>query len=181
MLNQTSLSVDDIPMPRIVKLIDNFIIRIGNVISWLSLLLIAAIVLQVILRYVFSSGLVIIEELQWHLYAIIVMSAVSYGVTKDIHVRMDLLYQKYSDRTKAWIDIFGLALFLLPLSLVLCTQGVDLVQASYAVNEKSVAPDGLPWRWLIKSVLPFTMALYALAGVSRIIRSFVFLFRKEED
>jgi TRAP-type mannitol/chloroaromatic compound transport system permease small subunit len=179
MSSQPSLSLADVPVPRIVEWIDKFILGFGRCVSWLSLALIASILLQVILRYAFDSGLVMLEELQWHLYAIIVMNAVSFGVTEDIHVRMDLLYQKHSDRTKVWINIFGLMFFLLPLTFVLFIKGVDMVQASYAVGESSVAPAGLPFRWLIKSLLPFSMALYALAAISRIIRSFAFLFRKE--
>jgi TRAP-type mannitol/chloroaromatic compound transport system permease small subunit len=174
------VSVDDAPTHRIIELIDHFILSSGRVISWLSLLLVAAIIIQVVLRYAFSSGLVALEELQWYLYAIVVMNAVAYGVTENIHVRMDLVYDSRSPKSKAWIDIAGLLLFALPLSLILCNHGFGFVADSFRVSEVSRAPEGLPWVWAIKAILPISMGLLALAVTSRLARNIIFVFRKEE-
>ena len=176
MSNSSSNPVNEMPTHRLVEMIDRFILLSGRGMALLSLPLLAIIVVQVILRYVFSSGLIILEELQWHLYAVLAMFAISFGVAEDIHIRMDLIYTSRSTKTKAWIDLIGMVVFALPLALVFCVSSFGLVEASYKVLEGSTSPGGLPYRWVIKSVLPISMGFYALAIFSRIIRVAIFLF-----
>lgn len=166
---------------RIIELIDNFILGLGSGISWLSFALVCVILVQVILRYVFSSGLVVLEELQWYLYAIVVMNAVAYGVSDDIHISMDLFYQKFSIRTQIIINLFGLIFFALPISLIFFVKGIEYTQASFAVGESSPSPEGLPCLWLIKAVMPISMFLYSLAVTSRIVHLFTCLFKKSGE
>ena len=113
---------------------------------------------------------------QWHLYAIVVMFGIPYGVVENSHIRMDLIYGGLSDRKKEWIEIFAQILFVMPFALILFLKGIDLVESAWRVNEGSASPGGLPWRWAIKSVLPTAMALYFLASVSRTVRAFYNLF-----
>lgn len=181
MSNSETGSVNEAQTHFFINLIDRFIIFIGRGIAWLSLPIIVIIVLQVILRYGFSRGLVALEEMQWHLYAILVIFAVAYGVTEDIHIRMDLLYQGFSIKTKTWVDLIGLTVFALPVALFLCVYGMELVQSSFHVLEGSAAPGGLPYRWIIKAVLPIGMGLYALSIASRIARIVIYIFCSMED
>lgn len=175
------LSVNEAPTHPIVAFVDRIILVSGRGIAWVSVPLIAAIVIQVILRYGFASGLVALEELQWYLYAILVMFAIAYGVTEDIHIRMDLIYQYRSIKAKTWIDLIGLTVFALPVAVVLCIYGMDLVEASFKVQEGSASPGGLPYRWIIKAVLPISMGLYAVSIISRIVRIVIYLFNRQED
>ena len=158
--------------------VDHFILGLGRKIAWLNLFCLLAILLQVTLRYVFSAGMVVLEEAQWHFYAIVVMMGISYGVIDDAHIRMDFFYIHYSDRKKAWIEVFGLLFFVLPLSLVLCINSLDFVESAWRVGEKSESPLGLPWRWAIKAVLPVSMAFYFAAGLSKLTRALNFLFQR---
>jgi TRAP-type mannitol/chloroaromatic compound transport system permease small subunit len=162
--------------PKFSILVDNFIRAIGHGISWLSIVLIVVILLQIILRYVFGMGQIFLEEAQWHLYAVVVMFGVSYGVVEDTHIRMDLIYGGLSHRKKEWIEIFAQVFFVMPFAMILFLKGVDLVGAAWRVNEGSASPGGIPWRWAIKSVLPISMAFYFLAAVSRTVRAFYNLF-----
>ncbi len=162
--------------PNFSIVIDRFIRTIGNGVSWLSVFLILVILTQIILRYVFGMGQIFLEEAQWHLYAIVVMFGIPYGIVKDSHIRMDLIYGGLSDRKKEWIEIFAQLLFVMPFALILFLKGVDLVESAWRVNEGSASPGGIPWRWAIKSVLPITMAFYFLASVSRMVRAFHNLF-----
>ncbi|MCW9033568.1 MAG: TRAP transporter small permease subunit [Alphaproteobacteria bacterium] len=161
----------------IADAIDNFIRSIGHVVCWVNGLLIFIIILQVVLRYGFNSGVVMIEELQWHFYAIGVMFGVAYAQVNDAHIRVDILHMRLSDRGKRIVEIFGILFFILPFVFVVVYHSIDFVYESYRLNEHSDAPIGLPWRWLIKSVIPISFSLFGLAAISRLIRDGVVLSR----
>jgi TRAP-type mannitol/chloroaromatic compound transport system permease small subunit len=151
--------------------IDAAIRRIGHALMWANCIVILLIILQVILRYGFGHGLVILEELQWHFYAVAFMFGLSYAVTTDSHVGMDLLYDRCSPKWQCRWDIFGIIFLLLPFAGLLFYQSLDFVHEAWRLNERSVAPQGLPWRWAIKSVLPISFALVVLASFSRLVRA----------
>ena len=178
MSNQSVSTPEQGPYPKISRVVDGFIQAVGNYVCWLNVVLILVILVQVTLRYGFGQGQIILEEAQWHLYAIVVMFGISYGVVTDAHIRMDLVYNSRSPKTKEWIDVFGQLFFVLPLSVILLLKGVELVESAWRVNEGSPSPGGLPWRWAIKAVLPASMFLYMIASCSRVIRSFSIIFAK---
>lgn len=157
--------------------VDGLIRRIGHLVMWANCVVIFFIILQVILRYGFGHGLVVMEELQWHFYAVAFMVGLSYAVMTDSHVGMDLIYGKLSPKWQCRWDIFGILILLLPFASLLCYQSLDFVHESWRLNESSVAPQGLPWRWAIKSVIPLSFGLVALAGISRLIRTIATLRR----
>ncbi len=164
--------------PAVCVSLDRFVLRIGQTIAWLNVATVLVIVIQVILRYVFGKGMVSLEELQWHLYAVCVMFGISYGIVTDSHIRLDLAHRKFSPRGKEWVEFLGILFLLLPLVVVLFIHGLDFVQSSYHLNESSDSPLGLPYRWIIKSVIPVSMALVGVAAVSRMIRAAALLFKK---
>jgi TRAP-type mannitol/chloroaromatic compound transport system permease small subunit len=156
---------------------DQFIQRLGHFFMWTNCVLIVAIILQVFLRYGMGRGLVILEELQWHFYGVGFMFGLSYAITSDSHVGMDLLYERLSDKAQARLDIFGLIFLLLPFAAIVFYQSLDFWYESWRLSERSVAPMGLCCRWLIKSVMPLSFAMVILAAVSRLIRTITFLKR----
>jgi len=157
--------------------LDDAIRAIGHVFCWANAVLVAVIILQVVLRYGFHSGLVIFEELQWHLYAIGVMFGISYAQVNDSHIRVDVLHMRFSDRTKRIVEIIGILLFVLPFVYVVFVHSLDFVADSWRTSERSDAPLGLPARWAIKSVIPISFGLLGLAAISRLIRDTVVLAR----
>ncbi|GGO87141.1 hypothetical protein GCM10011348_39640 [Marinobacterium nitratireducens] len=159
--------------------IDSAIRRLTLGIGWCYVLLVLVIMLQVVLRKGFSHGLIALEELQWHLYAVGVMFGLAYAQTTDSHVRVDLFHAAFKTRTKRIIEILGILFLLLPFIAVIFIHSLDFVADSWRINESSSAPSGLPWRWLIKSAIPLTMALLALAVLSRLYREAVLLVRGE--
>jgi len=158
--------------------IDAVIRGIGHVIMWTNLVLIAVIILQVILRYGFGRGLVILEELQWHLYALGIMFGASYALTLDSHIRVDIVHARLSEKWRYRWDLFGIIFLLLPFAIVIFHQSLDFMQESWRVNERSDAPLGLPWRWAIKSVIPISFGLLIAATVGRAVRIIAILRRK---
>jgi len=166
------------PAQKISRFIDATITVTGKWVSWLNVILILVILLQVVLRYGFGQGQVFLEEAQWYLYAIVVMFGISYGVTTNAHIRMDLVYARLSPRTQEWIEVLGQLFFVLPFALIFFIKGLDFVESSWRVNEGSPSPGGLPWRWAIKAALPASMLLYTFASFSRIIRGILTLLKK---
>ena len=158
--------------------IDTIIRSIGHVIMWTNLVLIAVIILQVILRYGFGRGLVILEELQWHLYALGIMFGASYALTLDSHIRVDIVHARLSEKWRYRWDLFGIIFLLLPFAIVIFHQSLDFVHESWRVNERSDAPLGLPWRWAIKGVIPISFGLLIAATVGRAVRIIAILRRK---
>ncbi len=150
--------------------LDRIIQSIGHVVMWTNGILILVIILQVILRYVFGMGLVILEELQWHLYALGIMFGASYAMTKDSHIRVDIVHARLSQKWRQRWDLFGIVFLLLPFVIIIFHQSLDFVYESWRVNERSDAPIGLPWRWAIKGVIPVTFAMLIAAAVSRAVR-----------
>jgi TRAP-type mannitol/chloroaromatic compound transport system permease small subunit len=163
---------------KFADVIDTIIRGIGHVIMWTNLVLIAVIILQVILRYGFGRGLVILEELQWHLYALGIMFGASYALTLDSHIRVDIVHARLSEKWRYRWDLFGIIFLLLPFAIVIFHQSLDFVQESWRVNERSDAPLGLPWRWAIKSVIPISFGLLIAATVGRAVRIIAILRRK---
>jgi TRAP-type mannitol/chloroaromatic compound transport system permease small subunit len=157
--------------------VDAAIRRIGHVLMWANCVVIVFIILQVVLRYGFGHGLVILEELQWHFYGVAFMFGISYAVMTDSHVGMDLVYERLSPKWQCFWDIFGILFLLLPFAGLLCYQSLDFVHEAWRLNERSVAPQGLPWRWAIKAVMPVSFALVVLAALSRLSRTVATLRR----
>ncbi len=162
---------------KISDALDNFVQKIGHFFMWTNGLLIICIIVQVIMRYGFGKGLVIFEELQWHLYAIGIMFGASYAVTLDSHIRVDIIHANLSKKWRMRWDLFGIILLLLPFVIMVFHHSLDFVWEAWRLNERSDAPSGLPWRWAIKSVIPMSFGLLGIAVVSRAIRIIHFLKR----
>ena len=157
--------------------LDTFIRRIGHVVMCTNGILIFAIILQVVLRYGFGRGLVVLEEVQWHLYALGIMIGASYAMMMNSHIRVDIIHARLSEKWKLRWDLFGIVFLLLPFLFMVFHQSLDFVYESWRVNEHSDAPMGLPWRWLIKSVIPISFGMLFVAAISRLVRIVVQLRR----
>ena len=150
--------------------LDRFVYAVGEVFHWIWIVLVAVIIVNVILRYVFSRGMIELEELQWYLYAVGWLIGLSYTFISDDHVRVDVLHEKLSYRGKLWFELGGLLLLFLPFVLFVVIYAVPFVELSWVTNERSTSANGLPARWLVKGFLLFSFVLLALAGIARLLR-----------
>jgi TRAP-type mannitol/chloroaromatic compound transport system permease small subunit len=144
--------------------------RITAALSWVWLALIVVIVLSVTLRFAFGIGRIELEELQWHLYALGFLMGLIACATRDRHVRVDVLRERMSQRTRDWVDLYGILLLQLPFLALVLWSAVPFVVDSFSVGERSASASGLPYRWLLKSVLPLSFLLLSLATLSRLSR-----------
>jgi TRAP-type mannitol/chloroaromatic compound transport system permease small subunit len=104
------------------------------------------------------------------------MLGLSVTLASDDHVRVDLLYERFAPKTKAWVDLLGIVFLLLPFLAMLLWYGLPFVADSLATGERSSSPAGLPYRWLIKSMLVSGCARLGLAALARLHRAAALLF-----
>ena len=126
---------------------------------------------DVLMRYVFNDVSIGMQELEWHLYAAIFLLGIPYGLQHGGHVRVDLIYENLPLKGKAWIDLLGCVFLLMPFTLLVGYYGIGFAYEAYALGETSGDPGGLPYRWIIKSVIPFAFFSMAISGLGMIIRS----------
>ena len=181
----------ELPHTRLSQPLDRAVAKIGDITSWLWGILVLVIVINVTMRYLFAQGRIELEELQWHLYAVGFLIGLSYCVVSDSHVRVDVFHTGFSLRKKAWVELFGILLFLLPFILLVLYYAVPFVDRSRELQEVSDAPSGLPlclplgeaaelclpMRWHIKLFLVVGFVLLLTATVARLSRVTSYLFR----
>ena len=154
----------------ITKTIDNFVLRVGEVFNWLWVILVAVIILNVVLRYVFKNGMIELEELQWHLYCIGWLVGLSSTYIIDSHVRVDVLSERLNYRKKLWFELFGILILFLPFVILVLYYAVPFFELSWNTNERSTSANGLPARWFVKGFLVISFFLLLISGLSRITR-----------
>ena len=159
-----------LPITAFSRTVDRLINWVGEFASLLWTILMLVIVFQVVLRYVFGLGSIMLEEVQWHLYAVGFLLGLSFTEVHERNVRIDVLAEGWSQRTRLWIELFGICCFLLSFSLIVVWFAIPFVVTSWQLNEVSASPGGLPWRWALKSFLVTAFVLLALAGMGRLTR-----------
>ena len=167
---------DYLPHTRWSQRIDRVADRVGRAISYIWLILLGIIMVNVLMHYVSNEGRIEMEELQWHLYSIGFLLGLGYAYQADAHIRVDVLHERLGHRTKAWIELYGILLLLLPFIALVLIYSIPFVASSYAVAEVSASPGGFPLRWLIKAVLPLAFFLLLMTVIARTIRVWHFLF-----
>lgn len=142
-------------------------------------LLIAVSVYDIVGRQFYNTGSTRLQELECHLFFGLVVASIGYGYLRDVHVRIDVLRDRGSDRTKAAVEIAGYALALVPFCLMVIFYGTELAWMAYDSGERSRAALGLPLRWIVKSALPLGGVLLLLAGTTVFARNVLFLRGRE--
>ena len=148
--------------------------KIGVLCNWLVLLACLVSGGNAMVRYAYAASSNAWLEVQWYMFAVIVMFGAAYTLKRNEHVRVDLLYMMLGRRGQLWIDILGTLIFLLPTCLILAWLSWPFFMQSYAIGEHSSNAGGLI-RWPIKAVLPLGFLLVALQGVSELIKRIAFL------
>lgn len=160
----------------VARALDTFVTTVGHVVMWANIALMAAIISQVSLRYLFDMNYPKLDEIQWHFYGLTTMIGLSYAMVKDSHVRVDILHMGLRDNVKRTIEIVGILVLIVPFLYLMIDQGYDYFAESLRVNERSDSPTGLPARWALKAVIPVSFVLLAIAALARLIHDVHALF-----
>ncbi len=141
-------------LDKIEKAYDKMTKFLGYILFIVMLLMTFNVFYDVIARYVFNTGSIAMQELEWHFFSILILIGMSYALMEEAHVRVDVLYDSWSIKRKAQVNMMGAIVFILPLALLIATNSVDFVLASYSSHEISRDPGGLTHRWIIKALIP---------------------------
>ncbi|MFA3782137.1 TRAP transporter small permease subunit [Melioribacteraceae bacterium 4301-Me] len=161
-----------------IKAVDKLNSKIGIGVSYLTALLVIVVCYDVVTRYFFKSSSVAIQELEWHLFAVIFLLGGGYTLLTENHVRVDIIYVRLSEKKKAWINILGTFFFLIPFSLMILYTSWNFVENSFLISETSPDPGGLPARFIIKSILPIAFVFILLQGISLLFKSILIVAGK---
>jgi TRAP-type mannitol/chloroaromatic compound transport system permease small subunit len=174
---------------RLSDAIDAVLGTIARIFAWGLLLLVTVIVFDVLSRkfgfqlnvFGIDLGSTRLQELEWHLHAIVFLTWIGYAYVRNTHVRIDVAVASLPARSQAWLELFGCLVFALPYILTALPYAHSFFLTSLAQNEASAAPNGLPWRWIPKGFLYFSFWSVLLAVLSVAIRRIVFLFGTSEE
>jgi TRAP-type mannitol/chloroaromatic compound transport system permease small subunit len=151
--------------------IDTFIDVVGRITAWSSFALAAVMGGNVLLRYVFHTGTVWSQELEWHLMAPICLFGMSYALRHGEHVRVDVLYASYSERNKQFVEILT-ALISMTVCVIVIWLSWSYVAYSWNIGEGSANPGGIPARYILKGLIPLGFALLFMQSVAQAIHSY---------
>ena len=144
---------------------------IGRAAAWLALFVVLVQFAVVVLRYAFGFGSIWLQESIIYAHAAMFMLAAAWVLQAGAHVRVDIFYADASPRRKAMIDLLGTFLLLLPFAALLIWFSVPYVARSFAILERSREASGVPFVYLLKSLIPLFAFLLALQGLAQAIRA----------
>ncbi len=156
------------------RVIDALNERLGYVANWLVMLSCLISAGNAFSRYAFGASSNAWLEIQWYMFAAMVMLGTSYTLKKNEHVRVDIVFSNLSTRRQIGVDIFGGILFLLPATLIMAYLSWPIFHNSWLENEVSANAGGLT-RWPVKIFIPLGFALLSLQGVSELIKRIAML------
>lgn len=153
-------------------MIERVVLITGRFSAAALVLLVLLVVYDAAMRYFFHSGSIALQELEWHLFDVVILLGIAYTLRENAHVRVDIFYEHFSKKTKAVVNLVGSLFFILPFSALIIYVGVDFVLLSFTQMEISSNPGGLPYRFLVKALMPLAFALLAMQAVSEIIKAY---------
>lgn len=141
--------------------------------AWLTLFMVIVTFFVVVMRYVFDAGLIWVQESVVWMHAAVFMLGAAYTLHDEEHVRVDVFYRRMSARRKAWVDLIGVFIFLLPLCLFLAWNSFEFVAQSWRLGEMSRESGGLPYPFvpMLKSILLLMPVTVGLQGLSLVLKS----------
>jgi TRAP-type mannitol/chloroaromatic compound transport system permease small subunit len=168
---------DNVHIP-IVSFLTSIVTAITTKTAWINMLVMFTILIQVTLRYGFHAGEAWVDEFIWHLYAFF-MFGLSYAITTDSHIRVDIVHMKFTKKKQRIIEVLGIVFLIMPFTIIIFDHSVGWVHHSFMANEFSENTTGLPYRWVVKSLLPISLVLIFIASLSELIKNIVLLIHGE--
>ena len=151
---------------------DKFAKYIGVINSFLLILMMINVAFDALNRYIMNSNSVALQEMEWHLFSVIILLGLSYSLNEEGHVRVDILYTGFSEKKKAIVNMTGVILFILPLSLLVAYGSINFVEKSFIFMEQSGDPGGLPFRFIIKGLIPTSFVILIVMSIGYFARNY---------
>ena len=163
-----------------INTIDSFTEVLGQLVSWLTLVMVLITFSIVVLRYGFNTGWIAMQESVLYFHGVVFMLGAAYTLKADGHVRVDIFYQNFSKQKKALVNLFGTLFLLLPVCIFVFIISIDYVSSSWSILEKSAEAGGLPFVYLSKSLLLLFSVTLSLQGLAEIGRNIQVLSANKE-
>jgi TRAP-type mannitol/chloroaromatic compound transport system permease small subunit len=156
---------------KLEKLFNRFSNLMGWIAGFLNLVMLVNVFYDSIMRYFFNTGSIAMQEMEWHLFSVVFLFGMAYTLKEDGHVRVDILYDLFSPRWKATVNIGGALLLLIPLCLLIIEGSFWYVHEAFSSGEISGDPGGLSYRWLIKSVIPVSFVFLVISTIGFVLHN----------
>ena len=155
----------------LTKAIDRVTDFIGRLVSWFTVVMVFVVVTVVVTRYFLQVGSIALQESVTYLHAVVFLMGIGYTLRHGGHVRVDIFYRNFSIKRRAIVDVTGGILFLLPVSALIFFFSWDYVMASWSIGETSAENNGLPFVFLLKTLMLLMPASLFLQGLAEIFRN----------
>jgi TRAP-type mannitol/chloroaromatic compound transport system permease small subunit len=165
---------------QIVKIIDSYTEACGQVLAWLCLAMTLVTCIVVFLRYALGIGFVAVQESVTYMHALLFMACAAFTLKRGAHVRVDIFYRRFSDRTRAWVNSIGAIVFLLPFCVFIIGISWSFVGESWSMMEGSAESGGIHAVYLLKSLIPILALNLILQGVAEVLRNAIYLVEGTE-
>jgi TRAP-type mannitol/chloroaromatic compound transport system permease small subunit len=156
---------------KLINYLENIIAWCGRAVSWLTLIMVITTFIVVVLRYVFDTGWIALQESITYMHAMVFLVGAAYTLQQEAHVRVDIFYSKLSIIHRAWIDFLGSLFLLLPMMIFITWVSWEYILNSWNVLEGSREAGGLPGVYLLKSLILVMTVLLVLQSVVQVVRS----------
>ncbi|MBN2568837.1 MAG: TRAP transporter small permease subunit [Deltaproteobacteria bacterium] len=165
---------------QMIRWMDNIAQNVGVTVSWILWAMVFVTIWDILLRYLFKSGSVAIQNLEWYFFGINFLLAIAMNFKDNSNARIDIFYNSFSKKTQAIIEVIGNILFLLPFCLAVLWWAYPFVQSSWEVREASPDPGGLPCIYLMKAVIPVAFVLLLVGAIPNTIKNIFTILDLEE-
>lgn len=160
-------------LQKIATRIDRLNDVIGHTVSWLTLTMVLVTCAVVIARYLFGAGSIALQESVMYMHGTTFMLGIAFTLKEQGHVRVDVLYERFTERTRAVIEMMGTVLFLVPISAFIFWNSLEYVTFSWSLSESSAQPGGLPGVYLLKTLIPAMGGLLLLQGIAEFLKAMI--------
>lgn len=164
--------------------IESFFQKISKILGYLTafatIIMVINVFFDALTRYVFNWGSVGLQEMEWHLLSFIILFGIPFTLMEEGHVRVDVIYDRLTHKKRAVINIVGTILFIIIFSLLIATGSVNFAIEAFVSGETSNDPGGLPYRWIVKAMIPFAFFLLSFMSIGYIVKN-INLYRNGES
>jgi len=163
-------------MNKIIKVLDKIIDLIGGIAAIAMVLMLLNVFYDVLMRYFFKNSSIGMQEMEWHLFAVVFLFGMAYALKEDGHVRVDMFYERMTPKRQALINMVGAFIFIVPFSIIIINSGYAFALDALELNEISGDPGGLTNRWIIKGAIATSFVFLLISTVSFVLKNGAVLF-----
>lgn len=167
-------------MNKIIKVLDKFIDLIGNIAAIAMVLMLLNVFYDVLMRYFFKNSSIGMQEMEWHLFAVVFLFGMAYALKEDGHVRVDMFYERMHPKKQAIINIVGAFIFIVPFAIIIINSGYAFALDAFELDEISGDPGGLTDRWIIKSAIATSFVFLLISTLAFVLKNGAVLFDSQD-